>query len=671
MAPDASSLPAERPLLVYDGDCGFCLRWVERIRRPLGDRLDYEPFQTAAARHPRVPVEDFARAVHLIEPGPDGRVTRGAEAVFGALARASLWRWPLWLYRFVPGVRPVTEGVYGFVAGHRQGFSRLDNLLVGPDVVTSEWMLSRRIVLRSFAFVAAVAFLSLWVQVQGLMGSGGIAPAASAMEGIEQYVQAVGMEHPWWQHPTLLWLSSSDAFLSALCGGGLLLSLLVGLGVAPAASLLGIWLIYLSFTRTAGPFLQFQWDTLLIEMALVLAFYAPWRFLSGRGDRTPPALGRWLLWFLLFRFMFESGVVKLTSGDPTWADLTAMTHHYWTQPLPHAVSWYVHHLPEVVHKASAAGMFFIELVVPFCILAPRRVRHLGVVLLVGLQVVIGATGNYGFFGLLTVVLCLGLVDDQAWRALAGRLRARGRSTPAPAAGTTCGLPGGALPPFDPRREHRVQRLALVPFAFVVAVVGGLQLSDLDPDGSRRRWSQEEAEAGLSGALTSFDLPLAARLLEVRAAPFLSVNSYGLFRVMTTSRPEIVVEGTLDGETWVEYPFRWKPGDLDSPPGWVQPHMPRLDWRLWFEALAWEPVARQGRYPYSPSPWFRGFLEALMDAEPTVLGLLASDPFPDQQPMSVRATLHEYRFTDAGTRRDSGAWWNRTPLDRRGFQYDRR
>jgi hypothetical protein len=136
-----------------------------------------------------------------------------------------------------------------------------------------------------------------------------------------------------------------------------------------------------------------------------------------------------------------------------------------------------------------------------------------------------------------------------------------------------------------------------------------------------------------------------------ADPFRSVNSYGLFRVMTTSRSEIVVEGSDDGVTWRPYEFRYKPGALTRRPAFVEPHQPRLDWQMWFAALSGPGLA----------PWFGDFLARLLEGSPAVLGLLGSNPFPDHPPRFVRAELYDYRFTDAGQRRASGAWWVRTFL----------
>ena len=132
------------------------------------------------------------------------------------------------------------------------------------------------------------------------------------------------------------------------------------------------------------------------------------------------------------------------------------------------------------------------------------------------------------------------------------------------------------------------------------------------------------------------------------ASFRSFNSYGLFAVMTTSRPEIIVEGSNDGITWLEYEFKYKAGDLKQRPKFVEPHQPRLDWQMWFAALS----------DYRHNPWFVNFCSRLLEGSPQVLGLLERNPFPNAPPRYVRAVVYDYHFTDFSTRRRTGAWWRR-------------
>jgi hypothetical protein len=133
-----------------------------------------------------------------------------------------------------------------------------------------------------------------------------------------------------------------------------------------------------------------------------------------------------------------------------------------------------------------------------------------------------------------------------------------------------------------------------------------------------------------------------------ASPLVVVNSYGLFRVMTNPRNEIMIEGSNDGTTWMEYEFRYKPGDVMRAPPWVEPHQPRLDWQMWFAALG----------DYRHNPWFVNFCVRLLQGTPAVLDLLQKNPFPQKPPRYIRAMLYEYHFTTMEGRRATGAWWKR-------------
>jgi hypothetical protein len=131
-------------------------------------------------------------------------------------------------------------------------------------------------------------------------------------------------------------------------------------------------------------------------------------------------------------------------------------------------------------------------------------------------------------------------------------------------------------------------------------------------------------------------------------PFRTINSYGLFAIMTTSRPEIIIEGSMDGRTWLAYEFRHKAGDVRRRPSFVAPHQPRLDWQMWFAALG---SARS-------NPWFGSFCFRLLQGKSEVLELLEKNPFPDRPPRYIRATGYEYHFTTTAEREKDGAWWKR-------------
>ncbi len=466
----------------------------------------------------------------------------------------------------------------------------------------AQYLLMRALFVRLVGLVYGIAFLSLWLQVDGLIGSRGILPAADYLAKAEAHW---GSE-AYWRLPTLGWLGAGDASLHLLCGLGVATALGVVVGLAPAVLLLLAWLCYLSLVGMGQAFFSFQWDILLLETGFLAIFFAPLQMRPRRVWPSPPsALVLWLLRWLLFRLMFSSGVVKLLSQDPSWSEFTALNFHYQTQPLPAWTSWYAQQLPEWVQMASVGAMFFVELAVPFAVFAPRRVRLWGCGALVFLQLLIGLTGNYGFFNLLTVVLCLVLLDDRALRRLpgVGRWVAVGE--------------GRAWP-----------RWGIVPVALVVVLLSCMRM------GYTTRWL--------------VDWPAPLRQFHSWMQPYYLANNYGLFAVMTTQRPEIIVEGSEDGQEWRAYEFKWKPGELARAPTFVQPHMPRLDWQMWFAALR----------NYQSYPWYSHFMLRLLQGEPAVLDLLGDNPFPDGPPRYVRARLYIYNFTSWEERNATSSWWRR-------------
>ncbi len=599
-------MPSSRPLLVFDGDCGFCRSWVARWRGAIDRHVDVAPSQAVAAEHPEVPAERFAESVVLIEPG--GTVRYGAAAVFRALAHAPHGGFGWWAYRRVPGVAPLTETFYRLVARHRDRATALTHLLWGDHVVPPGERLTGWVFVRLVGVVHLVAFASMTLQIRGLAGRDGILPAA---EYLAQLAQHYGPER-FYLLPTLAWLNAGDGFLIGLGVAGMIAAALVVAGVAPRGMLLLAWGLYLSLVSVGGDFLWFQWDGLLLEAGIAAALLAPWAWRSRLRDTWQPTRAAvWLARWLLFRLMFSSAVVKIMSGDPSWRHLTALRFHYETQPLPPWTAWYAHHLPAWFQSSSAAAMFAIEGLAPFLVFAPRRARMFGAAVMAILQGLILVSGNYGFFNWLALALCVMLLDDAAWPAWLRR-RAGLDGTPEAARGDAA--PAG----------RRVASAA----AIVLIVLGVYPLL-----------ATMHVPAAWLG-------PLPATYQIVR--PFRTINGYGLFAVMTTRRLEIDVEGSRDGVVWRSYPFRFKPGDPTRRPPFVIGHMPRLDWQMWFAALE----------PGRPAYWFVRFARQLLAGSKPVLGLLGADPFPGRPPEYLRATLWRYRFSDAATRRATGAWWTR-------------
>jgi len=580
-----------RPLLVFDGECGFCRIWVDYWRLLTGDRVSYAPYQEVSQRFPQVSPADFQAAVQLILP--DGKVISAAHAVFRTIAHAPGQGWLLWLYQKLWGFAAFSEWVYRSLAAHRSLFYYPTKVLFGEHLHPPKYRLVCSLFLRMLGIIYLIAFVSFGIQIIGLIGSEGILPAGDFLERVRQ---SFGLDG-YWLVPTLFWLNSSDPALVGVVITGVVFSMLLILGLFQRIALVALFALYLSLVSAGQVFMAFQWDSLLLEVGFLAIFL-----------RLPGPAMVFLFRCLLFRFMFLAGAVKLLSGDPTWRGLTALNFHYETQPLPSWTSWYVHQLPEWFQMTSVAINLSIELAVPFLIFAPRRLRFFAAICIAGVNLIIFLTGNFTFFNLLAMALCLFLLDDAVVRRWLPR-----------------SITGLLTRPLVQERRLPLRNGALTLLAALVLFLGLFQMVGT-----------------FSGSVPGG----AANLLRW-AAPFRVVNAYGLFANMTTSRPEIRVQGSDDGVDWRDYQFIYKPGDLSRRPRWVEPHQPRLDWQMWFAALG----------SYQQNPWFISFVEGLLQGSPDVLKLLDENPFPDKPPRFVRAELYEYSFTDFATKRSDGRWWN--------------
>jgi len=581
------------PLLVYDGDCGFCAYWARYWLKLTGDQVDYRPYQEVAPQFPQIPVTDFQRAVQYLTP--DGRRASAAEASFLTLSHArgkGIW---LTLYRKLPGFAAVSERLYAFIARHRTAAYRVSRFLWGRDLSPPRYDLVAFLFLRLFGLVYLSAFLSFGTQWQGLIGSRGILPVHELVDAVSGHF---GAERFYFM-PMVFWWSASDLTIQVVCWAGVALSLLLVVNLLPRVSLFLLYVLYLSLLYAGQAFMTYQWDTFLLEtgfLALILSF------------ATTP--GICLLRWLLFRFMFMSGMVKLLSGDPNWWNLSALSYHFLTQPLPTPLAWYAAQLPPAVLRFATASTFFIELVLPFLIFCPRRPRFFAALGILLLQICILVTGNYNWFNLQTMLLCVPLCDDAALERI---------------------LPAGLsrhLPRVQTSPRPRILGVAVGALAVFIVFC-----------------SLVEMDARFGGKPPAF----AAHVAE-SVEPFHIVSGYGLFAVMTTERDEIVLEGSYDGIEWREYEFRYKPGNLMRRPRWNIPFQPRLDWQMWFAALDDPNHLR----------WFGRFLERVLQNEPVVTALLERNPFPLEPPTFVRAKFYDYTYADRAEKA-RGVWWDRQLL----------
>ncbi len=455
----------------------------------------------------------------------------------------------------------------------------------------SDYWLSRFIFGRALAAVYFIALLVTVNQFPALLGERGLLP-------VSRFVRIVPLRHA----PSLFHFAYSDRLLRVVSWVGIVLaaSLVVGLPQQGPAWLLmlvwlALWSMYLSIVNVGQTFYAFGWETLLLEAGAIAIFLGP--------DRVaPPVTVMWLVRWLLFRVEFGAGLIKIR-GDPCWRDLTCLFYHHETQPMPNPLSWYFHHLPQLVHRVEVLGNHVGQLVAPFALFAPQPVASAAALVMIVHQLWLILSGNFSWLNALTMTLAFAVVGDGWWQLV---------------------LPfgHGALQPLAPWSAG----LTLA-FTLLVVVLSYWPVRNLL---SRRQLMN-----------ASFD-------------PFHLVNTYGAFGSITRARYEIVIEGSTDrevgpGTVWREYEFKGKPGDVRRRPPQIAPYHLRLDWLMWFAAMS-TPLAH---------PWILALIEKLLENDGPTLRLLRRNPFPDRPPAFVRALLYHYRFTTWRERKETGAWWLRT------------
>ncbi len=512
-----------------------------------------------------------------------------------------------------------------------------------PDHQISRWLF-----LRSLGLIYFSAFYSLLFQIKGLIGPEGILPAGQYLAAIARGLGPLRF----WFAPTLLWVSSGPHMLMTLCWVGIFASLLVAGNVWPRAMLAVCLVCFLSFVSAAGDFSGYQSDGMLLEAGFIALFFVPRGFLPGWGKASLPARASlFLLLWEWFRIYFQSGVVKLASGDPQWRHLTAMDEYYQNGPLPTWIGWYVQHLPHWFQAATVVATLVLELGLVWMWFLPRRWRIVCFFIVTPWQIAVILTANYTFLNYLVLVLGFLLLDD---RFLARFVPARWRPAIA------------ANPPPEVDSEDTTLHINpnLYPNDEALSQSGtDAESAPVQRTGLHRHLHEAGFAATavvLTWILYATTLPLLQMFWRgiplpqgpvTALEPFRIANQYGLFAVMTPHRYEIEFQGSDDGHTWVTYPFRYKPQDPTKVPGIYAPYQPRFDWNLWFASLgSWS------QYPIVPRTEV-----LLLRNDPDVLALFAGNPFPSTPPRQVRAVLWQYWFSSMEEKRTQGIWWRRKLL----------
>jgi len=507
---------------------------------------------------------------------------------------------------------------------------------VGPP---RSYSLTRWLILRFLGFVYVFAFLGLIFQGPALLGSHGLTPVATYVDLLK------GDGATFWDVPSLFMWGASDTSLQLWAYVGLALAIACMLGYANMVSLVVLWFIYGSFERVGQLWFAFGWEIQILETTLIAVFLAhPWdpRPLAAP---PPPTTAIVLMRWMVFRIMLGAGLIKLR-GDPCWTHLTCLDFHFETQPIPNPLSPLFHHMPHAVLAGGVAFNHIVEVVAPFFVFGPRRLRLIAGVLMFGFQGVLILSGNLAFLNWLTVVPILACFDDDAiLRIMPRRAREWVRARLAPAVkrdGLWLAIAIGAS----------IIPLAIYPPLFFVLVLGATGLA------IAKRFDWQQLVVGVFAALVIVkSWAVVENLTGKRQAMNRSfdalalVNTYGAFGSVGDKRYELVIEGTLsddpDTGEWREYELPCKPGRIDRRPCILGPYHRRLDWLIWFSAMDEK----------LNDPWIVHLVWKLLDGDRTIRELVI-DPFDGRPPKWVRIRRYLYHLQPYG----APTWWTRELVD---------
>ena len=510
----------------------------------------------------------------------------------------------------------------------------------------SDRFLTRWIFLRALGAIYFSAFFSLAFQIRGLIGPEGILPAGEYLKSVAEQVGYVR----YWYVPSVLWFSSGGHMLTGLCWVGMLAAVLLVLDIWPRGMLVICFVCFLSFVSAAEDFSGYQSDGMLLEAGFLSLFVALGGVRPGFGETRPPVRAAfYLLLWEWFRIYFESGVAKIAGGDPEWRNFTAIDEYYQNGPLPTWIGWYAQHLPHWFHAGTAAVTLALELALIWVTFLPRRFRIMLFVIVTGWQIGIILTANYTFLNYLVLILGFLLLDDRflmrffpaKWKKSILDRTVETDIEPSSHAADELSILATPMSPStdDPPASRNAirdwwQKIRLALILLRVALASVLLT-----------WIFYATTVEMLWMITPVPLPTSpVALLD----PLRIANRYGLFAVMTRGRYEIEFQGSNDGKTWIDYPFRHKPQELDKAPRIYAPYQPRLDWNLWFASLG----------EWRDNPMVLRTERRLLSNEPDVLALFAATPFPQRPPRQVRAVLWQYWFTSMGEKREHGIWWRR-------------
>ena len=479
----------------------------------------------------------------------------------------------------------------------------------------------RWIVLRAVGIVYLYVFAGIIREGQALVGPRGIAPLGEFFAQLHQTfpntLEALV------RAPSLFWFGTSAGMITFLSWAGLIAAAALVLNLWPRMALFSCWLLFVAFVTTWRVFTPAQLDRLMLETALLCIPFAPAGFRPGLGVLSPPRpIAVFMVRWLLFRVMFESGLVKLTAGDPHWRNFTAMEVMYETSPFPTILGYLDHQLSHAYHVFEIVLTFVSELVAPVvAVFGGRRGRWFAFWAWLALQAGIQLTSNFGWLNTAAIGVSFLLFDDQMLIAAAERLGLRrlGRFL-------TAKIAGSAAPVIGAFRLYGLRTVLWAHFYLTLFFF-----------------------AKTCGAAVN-DLPYAVTWPVHLFWEFRSANGYYLYARFDPVRYQVEFEGSNDGgQTWRTYEYRYMPQREDRISPFIAPWFARFDATV--EIEGWNP---------KKSSLMPAVAAHLLARDADVMGLFQRDPFPDRPPMLIRMRGYRLAFTDPATHRRTGLFWRKEP-----------
>jgi hypothetical protein len=480
--------------------------------------------------------------------------------------------------------------------------------LIGDKSET--YWITRNILVRALGFIYLCVFVPLAFQYVPLLGEKGLLPVQVFMA--RMHVNFPDLLTGLWKHPTLFWFADSDLFALSLVFLGIFLSIFCLFGCGSFVIFFILWVLQLSFYHVGQTFWSFGWESNLLELGFLAFFLCPlWKISSFPTNYPPSNVLMFLYRWVLFRLMFGAGLIKLR-GDACWSDLSCLSYHYETQPIPNPLSPYFHFSFDLFHKTSIVFNHFAELIVPFFLFLPRPFRIAAGIIFLIFQISIMLTGNYAWINHLTIVMIIPCFDDKSLRKFFGFLKLEKYLRQ-------------SFHTIRTKKEKYLQRgIIFILFSFISYLSYQPIMNLIGP----------------------------RQMMNYSYNQFHIVNSYGVFGSITKTRYELVIEGTheknLNEDTvWYEYELPCQPGDIYKRPCIMSPYHYRITWQIWFAAM--------GRLNHSP--WLLHFVAKILDNNKESLRLLSKNPFLQKPPEFIRIRRYIYKFKNPWSFTQK-AWYSR-------------